>query len=31
MLTKQQALLTKEDFSTRTDLPEWLLHEYRTF
>lgn len=31
MLTKQQALLTKEDFSTRADLPEWLLHEYQTF
>ena len=26
-----QALLTKEDFQTRTDLPEWLLNEYQTF
>lgn len=31
MLTKQQALLTKEDFSTRTDLPKWLIDEYKTF
>lgn len=25
------ALLTKEDFAKRTDLPDWLLKEYRTF
>lgn len=25
------ALLTKEDFAKRTDLPDWLLREYRTF
>ena len=27
----EKALLTKEDFKTRTDLPDWLLKEYDTF
>lgn len=31
MLTKNSALLTKDDFKVRTDLPEWLLAEYKTF
>lgn len=31
MIAKKQALLTKEDFKTRTDLPSWLLQEYETF
>ncbi|WP_422122584.1 YqcI/YcgG family protein [Planococcus sp. X10-3] len=31
MATTYKALLTKEDFTTRTDLPEWLLKEYETF
>ena len=31
MLTKRKALLTKEDFQNRTDLPQWLYHEYKTF
>lgn len=31
MIDTNQALLTKEDFKTRDDLPEWLLQEYQTF
>ena len=31
MITKNSPLLTKEDFSLRTDLPEWLLAENKTF
>lgn len=31
VLTQELALLTKEDFSERTDLPKWLLMEYETF
>jgi len=31
MITTNKALLTKEDFATRDDLPEWLLKEYETF
>jgi len=31
MILKDKALLTKEDFAERTDLPDWLLKEYRTF
>ena len=31
MKTKEQSLLTKEDFHTRNDLPEWLYKEYQTF
>ncbi|RLQ91566.1 YqcI/YcgG family protein [Planomicrobium sp. Y74] len=31
MVTAYKALLTKEDFETRGDLPEWLLKEYATF
>ncbi|TAA69142.1 YqcI/YcgG family protein [Planococcus salinarum] len=31
MVTAYKALLTKEDFATRQDLPEWLLKEYETF
>lgn len=31
MITKGQALLTKEDFHNRTDLPSWLYSEYETF
>lgn len=31
MITTHSALLTKEDFEKRDDLPEWLLREYQTF
>ena len=31
MIKTNEALLTKEDFKTRDDLPEWLLKEYETF
>ena len=31
MITKEQTLLTKEDFHSRTDLPDWLYKEYETF
>ena len=31
MITKGHTLLTKEDFQTRTDLPNWLYKEYETF
>lgn len=31
MQTKEKALLTKEDFASRTDLPKWLYQEYETF
>lgn len=31
MVTAFKALLTKEDFETRSDLPEWLQNEYKTF
>lgn len=31
MKTLTGALLTKEDFETRTDLPAWLIEEYQTF
>ena len=31
MIETKRALLTKEDFETRTDLPEWLVREYETF
>ncbi len=31
METAYKALLTKEDFESRKDLPEWLLKEYKTF
>ena len=31
MVTAYKALLTKEDFEIRGDLPEWLLKEYATF
>lgn len=31
MQTAYKALLTKEDFETRSDLPEWLQKEYKTF
>ncbi|QMT16066.1 YqcI/YcgG family protein [Planococcus maritimus] len=31
MQTTIPALLTKEDFTNRTDLPDWLLREYKTF
>ena len=29
MIQTAKALLTKEDFAERTDLPDWLLKEYR--
>ena len=31
MIETDQALLTTEDFTDRSDLPEWLLTEYKTF
>lgn len=31
MIQAGNALLTKEDFAQRDDLPDWLLNEYRTF
>ena len=31
MIKPNEALLTKDDFKTRDDLPEWLLKEYETF
>lgn len=31
MIETDKALLTKEDFAERTDLPDWLLKEYATF
>lgn len=31
MIMDNKALLTKEDFKTRDDLPAWLLTEYQTF
>lgn len=31
MILTNKALLTKEDFAKRTDLPDWLLKEYQTF
>ena len=31
MIKTNEALLTKDDFKTRDDLPEWLLKEYETF
>lgn len=31
MIQVSNALLTKEDFTKRTDLPKWLLNEYQTF
>lgn len=31
MIATNSALLTKEDFTSGTDLPEWLLAEYRNF
>ena len=31
MIQIDKALLTKEDFAERTDLPDWLLKEYQTF
>lgn len=31
LIQTSDALLTKEDFKERTDLPEWLLREYETF
>lgn len=31
MIMTNKALLTKEDFKTRDDLPAWLINEYETF
>src|SRR5690606_8986373 len=31
MIQTEDALLTKDDFAKRNDLPVWLLKEYRTF
>ena len=31
MIRVDDALLTKDDFVKRTDLPDWLINEYRTF
>jgi len=31
LINVQKALLTKEDFSQRKDLPDWLIKEYNTF
>ncbi len=31
MIQTEDALLTKEDFANRNNLPDWLLTEYRTF